>query len=98
MKEVQTRQHTLDVLARFVGYKNYEAFQTKSHLFVHETAKAPFRGQFDSDYLSTKGQKNHFVDDLEQIICQFLYTLFAVLFFQQTFKIIKLFLKISIAT
>ena len=25
-EEVQTRQHTLDVLARFVGYKNYEAF------------------------------------------------------------------------
>ena len=29
-EEVQTRQHTLDVLARFVGYKNYESFCAQS--------------------------------------------------------------------
>ena len=29
-EEVQTRSHTLDVLARFVGYKNYSDFCTQS--------------------------------------------------------------------
>ena len=29
-EEVQTRPHTLDVLARFVGYKNYEDFCAKA--------------------------------------------------------------------
>ena len=29
-EKVQTRPHTLDVLARFVGYKNYEDFCVKA--------------------------------------------------------------------
>ena len=35
-EQVQTRQHTLDVLARFIGYRNYEAFcehPESGHLF-----------------------------------------------------------------